>query len=82
MEQEKMLNIVKLKCDELVKNDVVGKEKYAVLRDKIQRRQDQQNESEAIQSKIRDNFGKMTRSLRPGGGKKKTRKRRKTKKKN
>jgi hypothetical protein len=84
MEQEKMLNTVKLKCDELVKNGVVDKEKYAILRDKIQRRQDQQKAADEIQQKFQQNSARMSRSLRPGhgGGKKKTRKRRKTRKKN
>ena len=82
MEQEKMLNTVKLKCDELVKNGVVDKEKYAALRDKIQRRQDQQKEAGKIQQQFQQISAQMSRSLRPGGGKKKTRKRRKTRKKN
>lgn len=78
-DQETLLNTVKLKCDELISNNI-DIEKYTVLRDKIERRQKQKIYAEEIQSRINDNLRKMSRRL-PGGGKKKTRKRRKTKSK-
>jgi hypothetical protein len=71
--QEALLNTVKLKCNELI-SDNIDIEKYTVLRDKIQRRQDQQKELKELNRQINANLSRMSRR----GGK---RKRRKTQKK-
>jgi len=79
-EQEQMLNNVKTNCDTLIRiyeqnHDNEHKQKYTALRDKIQRRQDQQKDTDQIQKKIQENFIQMSRK----GGKKKMGKHRKTK---
>lgn len=75
-EQEALLNTVKLKCNELI-SDNIDIEKYTALRDKIQRRQDQQKELKELNRQINANLSRMSRR----GGKRKRRKS-KTKKKN
>lgn len=81
-EQDKMLDTVKIKCNELISiyeqsEDNEHKQIYITLRDKIQFLQDQQKKADKTQQQIQQNFARMSRR----GGKKKMGKRRKTKKK-
>jgi hypothetical protein len=79
-EQDKMLDTVKIKCNELISiyeqsEDNEHKQIYITLRDKIQFHQDQQKKADKTQQQIQQNFARMSRR----GGKKKMGKHRKSK---